>query len=283
MMILAATVFFGIEKLPVSADESRRDPVPAVGSGKTAENSSQPAPGDEQPVPMDRQTTEFVRGLILLLLPGTFEDSDGWGNEKRIQSGLNVDIDGGRVATSRRWKSVNHGSWKQVSGTLKNPEERFRLQLQHLPRSDSGVSRYQLKAEATVRATGRQQQWSYGVMLWSISAEAEFDIVLNASFSVEQRLADADGRSKLQLIPVVEKSHAEVTRFSLRRISHAKGSAVREFGSWFEWLIRDLVKKENRSLTEKINRKLQQKQDRLSVPLWFSSLPADAEPMPAVR
>lgn len=225
-------------------------------------------------------SSELIHGLVLLLLPDTFDDEDDWGREARIQSGLNVDFEDGRLQTSRRWKHVNHGSWKRVSGHLKSPAETLRLQLQRLPEAVDGAARYQLQAAATFRATGRQQQWNYGVMLWSISAEAEFDVALDATLRVQQSAAIVDGRPSLQLVPRVETAAARITRFSLRRISHAKGSAIREFGSWFEGLIQQRVARENQRLPERINRRLEQQQDRFVLPVWFQIPAADAAPTP---
>lgn len=249
------------------------------------ENSEQfPGPDSaagKLPEPLSPEVTEFVRGLILLSIPENFSDTSKWGTEARIQSGLNMDLEGLRLKTSRRWKDVNHGSWRRADEQLKNPADTFQIKLMLLPHDEPELRRYHLQAVATIRATGRQQQWNYGVMLWSISAEAEFDIALDVELDVRQQISVKDGRPQWSLTPTVETAAAKVTRFSLRRISHSKGSAIREFGSWFEGLINDRVSRMNNKLPDKINRKLAQKQDRLVVPLWFSPSPSGAVPTPA--
>lgn len=263
------------------------------------------APAADQSQPLSPEITQLIRGLVLLVVPETFEDTDDWGGEVRIQTGLDVDFDDGRLETRRRWKNVNHGSWTRASGLLVDPVRTFQIQVALLPKEqlaanpaatpasdqktdtaearDLGVSRYQLQAKASVHATGQQQQWNYGMMLWSLTADADIDVELDATFQVRQQYAQQDGRPQLQLHPVVETATARVTRFHLRKISHVKGSVAREFGSWFESLIDSRVKKLNQKLPAKINRKLQKEQDHLVLPLWFSGLPAGAAPTPAAR
>ena len=114
----------------------------------------------------------FIRSVALILLPQRFDDEDGWGDEKRIQSGLNVDFDGGKLKTSRRWNMVNHGTWLRGSGELVDPANTFTLRAIQLPDPDEETQRYEIHTSAKLQVNGRQQQWNYGVMLWSISADA---------------------------------------------------------------------------------------------------------------
>ena len=89
---------------------------------------------DEQERPFTPEATQFVKGMVLLLLPQTYTDDDDWGRQKKIQSGLNVDLDGLKVKTSRRWKDVNHGTWQRVDATLVDPREHFDLKIVILPK-----------------------------------------------------------------------------------------------------------------------------------------------------
>lgn len=220
-----------------------------------------------------REATDFIRGIALMLIPPEFEDDDGWGDEKRIQSGLRIRFDDGQLETNRRWKHVNHGTWLQATGKLVDPAERFQLNAARLPETEKGTQRYDVEVSARLRVTGRQQQWSYGVMLWSISAEAVADVTLHLVLDVKSKVVQTDNGTRLQFIPAVANAEAQLTNFSLRRISHMKGKAVQEFGDLFEGLIRKRVVRENKDLATRINTALEKQRERLEIPFdiagWF--------------
>ena len=80
-------------------------------------------------------------------------------------------------------------------------------------------------------------------------------------------------KARLRFLPNVTHAIARLNSFDLRRISHAKGRAVQEFGNALETLIRLYVERENRDLAAKINKALLRKADRLEIPFeigyWF--------------
>lgn len=224
---------------------------------------------------MPPEAIEFIRTVALLLIPHEFADDDDWGNKTRVQSGLNMRLDDGQLKTSRRWKHVNHGDWRQASGMLVNPDETFRLRAAGLPDPEQGTRRYAVDVAARLRVTGRQQQWSYGLMLWSISAEAIADVDLHLVLDVKSDLVQSTGGTKLRFLPQVREAEVNLTDFNLRRISHLKGKPVQEIGDWFEKLIRKRVSRENKKLAVRLNTVLEKKPERLEVPFdvagWFLS------------
>lgn len=222
--------------------------------------------GDTEEKPLTPAATDFVKGMALVLLPETYSDDDDWNSTKRIQSGLNVDVDGFKVKTSRRWKNVNHGTWQRVDASLVNPKDHFDLAISLLPKKDAAVPRYRVRAKLRLRATGRQQQWSFGAKLYSLSAEFVADVGLTADLHFKNELVKSDGDSKLRVVPHIENAQARLENFSLRRVSHAKGGAVREFGKVVESIVKRVIKKKNQKLTAKINGKITKKPERFEIP-----------------
>lgn len=225
----------------------------------------------ERPSQISSEATELIRGLILISLPETFEDSDDWGKEIRIQSGLNVELEKGKIHTSRRRKSVNHGRWVKATASLKDPQQTFKLQILKLPSPQKGVGRYQVTLGGRILATAHQQQWNTGVMLWSISSDAEVDIGASVTVDVTQDILQSENGWVIRILPSVTQSSVWLEDFRLRRVSHAKGSVVRELGEWAEPLVRRQINKLNRELTQKLNRELAKKPDRFEIPLWYAS------------
>ena len=216
---------------------------------------------------------QFIRGIVLLLLPEKFDDDDGWGDETRIQSGVNLRFEDGQLRTSRRWKHVNHGSWLQASGELVEPETTFQLAAVRLPDPDEDTQRYEIRVSTRLSVTARQQQWSYGLMLWSVSADAAADVSVRVVLDVKSEIVKTEKGTRLRFLPTVMDAAANLDSFDLRRVSHARGDVVQEFGTAFEKLAKAAVNRQNRDLAEKINKSLQKKPERLEIPFdlgsWF--------------
>ncbi len=213
--------------------------------------------------------TDRLQSILIPLIPETFEDDDDWGQEKRIQSGLNIRTRNGQVRTSRRWKTVNHGSWEKISASLLNPDQTFRLELTQLPETSSSILHYELQLSGQLRTLARQQQWSYGVMLWSVSAEADVEVSLTADFEVQQEFSSSTTGRSLRFQPVVRNAYFTLHSFRARRISHSKGTVPRQIGEWAEPLIQREVEKLNRDLTTKLNRTLTKYSHQFDLPVWL--------------
>ncbi|MEZ6039367.1 MAG: hypothetical protein R3C20_02600 [Planctomycetaceae bacterium] len=251
--------------------------------------------GDSQPpmpVTLSDEAHDFLRGMILLLLPEEFSDDDGWGNQRRIQSGLNVDISRGKLHTSRRWKNVNHGVWARVSARLVNPENTFQLRVTQLPNGTDEVAapsvgtgeftkpestRYSVECDVLVKAIGQRQQWNWGLSLWSVSADVDVGAKLLALVNVGRTVRTIDGKVQLRITPVIDTAEIHITHFRVNRISHVKGNVAREIGEMFQPLVMHAVRKANSGLAGKINRKIEKLGDRLNIPLWNSVFPSPTE------
>ncbi|MEQ9409030.1 MAG: hypothetical protein RIK87_14940 [Fuerstiella sp.] len=222
--------------------------------------------GPTQETPLSPAAVQFIRGMALLLLPDTYTDDDDWGTETRIQSGLNVRMDGLKVQTSRRWKQVRHGTWRRVDASLISPEDHFQLQVSLLPRQDRGVPRYHVHASMRLRATVRQQRWNLGIKLYSISADVLADVTFDADLHFRSEVTRSEEGGKLRVLPHIERADVRLQGFSLRRISHLKGGPVREFGHTMDWMIERAVRKKGDKLADKVNIKVAKKPERFEIP-----------------
>ncbi|MEO2017482.1 MAG: hypothetical protein ABGZ53_24275 [Fuerstiella sp.] len=242
-------------------------PAVAVTTLGFAVSSAQDIPvGPVEETPLPPHAIQFVKGMAILLLPESFEDDDDWGKKKRVQSGLNVTLNGLKVHTSRRWKDVRHGTWRRVTAVLVNPKEFFQLQISLLPRKSEGVPRYRVRASIRLNVTGQQQQWNMGLKLYSVSAVAEADLTFVADVQFRNQLVKTDDGGKLRVLPQVETANVRLTGFRLRRISHAKGGGVRLFGESIQTIVEHRIRKESEKLAGKINRKVEKKPERFEIP-----------------
>lgn len=222
--------------------------------------------GAEKEEPLAPAATMFVKGMALVLLPETYTDDDDWGGTKKIQSGLNVKLNGLKLDTSRRWKDVKHGTWQRVDATLVDPKQHFGLSISLLPKVERGVPRYRVRAKLRLRATGRQQRWNFGAKLYSLSSDIVADVAFTADLHFRTEVVKSDGSSKLRVLPHIENASAYLDGFSLRSVGHSKGGAVREFGKVIESIIKRSIKKKNAKLATKINGKIKKKPERFEIP-----------------
>ena len=240
-------------------------------AGQPAVPELTPDPTVEQPVPPEVQT--FIRELALVLLPPKFDDEDGWGDEKRIQSGLDIGFDDGKIKTHRRWKSVNHGSWIRASGSLVEPEKTMTLRIFRRMGAVPTEQIYRIQLLARANVSGTQQQWNHGVMFWSVSADAEADIQIDVNLRVRTDVVSKEGGgSSLQIQAEVTHAVMRLNGFSLKRISHVRGGMAREFGEAFEGIVRMAVDRQNKKLPKQINKALAKQKDKLQIPVDPGSL-----------
>ena len=216
--------------------------------------------------PLSPEATAFVKGMALLLLPETYSDDDDWGRTKRVQSGLNVDLDGLQLETSRRWKNVNHGTWRRVDASLVDPEERFDLRICFLPTENPAEPGYRVQAKLRLTASAVQQHWNRGLKLYSISADVSGDFTFDADVHFESDVITADGRPRVRILPVVDRAKLAMTGFRVNRVSHSKGTSARVFGETFESLVGNRVQRESARLAARINAKIRKKPERFEIP-----------------
>jgi hypothetical protein len=216
---------------------------------------------------MTPELTDAVRGLVLLLVPESIEDVDGWGKERRVQSGLNIELNDGRLETSRRHRFVNHGSWVRYRVRLENPAETFRIHIRLRQPGDTARSCYDVSIQARVHVIGQQQQWNLGVMLWSLTAEADVDVSLNTVLELSREIVHSESGWGLRLKPQIQTAFLEIERFRLQRISRGKGSLVHEAGEWLKPLIEQRVDRENKEIADRLNRSFAKNPERFVVPL----------------
>jgi hypothetical protein len=127
--------------------------------------------------------------------------------------------------------------------------------------------RFDIRASARLRVTGRQQQWNHGWRLWSLSADAIADVTLHVVLDVETTVEPVDGELAVLVRPQVITADVRLDSLDVRRISHFKGAAVRESTVWLEKLIQNRVRMESRDLAPRIQKALDRHRDRLMLPL----------------
>ena len=106
-------------------------------------------------------------------MPHEFSDEKKWGTQKKKWRGIKFrrDSDDGRLETKRRYKMVNHGTWKKYSAHLIDPEKEFTVQLRDMKSTPTGATEFDLHFGAHLKIDGRQSKWVNGMQLYSLSVD----------------------------------------------------------------------------------------------------------------
>jgi hypothetical protein len=244
------------------------------------------AASDAEVVALTPEATEFIRGMILLLVPKSVAEDDDWGRTTRVQSGLNVRLKDGQLRTSRRWKNVNHGLWSRAEVSLIEPEKNFTLSISILPPADNGNRRFQVNASTKLHIYGRQQQWNYGLRLFSVSAKGTARLSLSGIVQLGNEVVSEGGTTRLRIMPQLEDADILLSGFQLHSVSHMKGAAVREFGRSVRSLVERQVSNQEKRIVAKINQKIQATPEKFELSLGLLNVlvgspktqPADTTP-----
>ncbi len=260
--------------------------------------SAGPSPGLQPPVPvpfpggpvqpsllehLPSETTGLLTRLIVNNVPREFVDEKQWGKQKRIFAGWHISTDGLRLQTKRKWKEVNHGTWRRYEIHLIKPEKHLRAELTNLRPAPNDQVAFDLSVSARVLVLGRAARWEHGVQLYNLSAEAETDVDLLMQGVLGMTIDPTTLPPDVILKPHITAAELRASRLRMRRISKADGPLVRELGSQLEDVLQRKLADQQDRLVEKLNRALVQHEDDLRLSLHDlvanqMATPSESEP-----
>jgi len=211
----------------------------------------------------------FLTSLALDMLPNEYEDNRKWGGQKKRWDGLKVRVDGLQVRTKRRWKSVNHGTWKKYRLQLVDPDKYLSIKITDLESSGSGKFSFDLALQARLDVHGRLQEWNNGVRLLSVSTDAVADVDLIIRFDVTTSLDVSQFPPGVRIDPVADQAELRLSRLRVKRIGKADGPVVDELGDALKKFVRRKLEKDNAKLVAKINKQIAKNEDKLHLSIRF--------------
>lgn len=250
IQITLCTALWAIGRFPVTADQGPVSPA---------------APAQViNPTP---EFQELITGIVRQNIPDQFETRDDWGKTKEVWDGLHIRLDGLRLDTKRRKKTVNHGAWKLYRIRLIDPNEQFQIRVDNIRTTEDGRVAFDAWIQSRLDLFGRLSQWERGVQLFSLSANADAAVVLTMGCSIAARLDPTHLPPDVVFDARIESADLQMTDFRLRRISDVSGPIVRELGRGIRDLLEDELRKRRHELPERINRQIAKNPDRLRLSL----------------
>ena len=246
-------------------------------------NSQSPGPRDLKPAlnpypPVQGQKVDrkieltplaqkFMRNLALIAIPDQFEDDKKWGSTKRVQSGLSVRLEGGKLRTHRKWKQVKHGRWQKYFVEMVEPEKRFRMQVSNVVKSPDGAYHFDVSCFARLQVQARWQNWQLGVPMLRLTTEATTDVRLDARCELKMDFNYSAFPPSVELKPAVHAADIRVGNLHVRRLGQMKGRVAEEFSGAVKSVLNAEIARRRKDLPRKINKKIAKKQDDLKISL----------------
>lgn len=209
----------------------------------------------------------FLTGLARRHIPHTFSDNKKWNRTAERWDGLEFELDGLRLETRRRRKTVNHGNWQRYDVELLDPNREFVIRLNRLETREDGRLVADVDITSYVKAHGRFARWNHGVQLISLGVDARARITLNVVVSLGTELDFSQVPPAVVLDPIVESSRLSFQDFEVDRIGEIGGDVAQWLGDQCEGILRAKVEDQQEKITSKLNRAIDRNRDdlRLSV------------------
>lgn len=212
---------------------------------------------------------EILTKIVLDNMPHEYADDKKWGAQKKRWRGIKFrrDSDDGRLETKRRYKMVNHGTWRKYAAQLIDPNQEFTVELKDMKSLPSGATEFDLHFGARLKLDARQSKWVNGVQLYSVSVDGHAKLQLQVTCEMKTTMDFANFPPDLVFAPTVTNANIEVDEFRIDRVSKAGGEFAQQTTRHVRKLLNEKIDEKEEKLVEKLNKQLTKKKDslRLSV------------------
>jgi hypothetical protein len=237
-------------------------------NGEKGPAAQSPQKSTPESIDASENINRIIRRLALEAIPHTYNNDKDWGGQEQRWDGLKFRRDeGGRLETKRKWKMVNHGTWKKYSATLINPEQNFQVEVKNFHQAANGNLAFDVHFGTRLRFDARQAKWTKGVQLYSISADGHGKIRLMVSCELDIDMDISKFPPDFIFTPTVTHADLIVDEFRIDRVSKLGGEFAQQVTRAARKILDDEVAEKESDLVQKINRKLSENQDdfRLSL------------------
>jgi hypothetical protein len=220
-------------------------------------------PTVEPSPPVNESLSSLAQRIVLENLPKQFVDQRNWGHTTRVINGLHFDKDGDGLRIEKHTKEVKDGIWKQYRIDLVDPEHQLHVQIANLRQLDSSHSAFTVLLSAKLHADGRWEQWKDGVKLLNVNAAADSRIEarIDCEMTVDWKPVGLLGQITVE--PKVTGARLDLVDFDLKKVSKIEGRLAHELGERLKETLAKRLHDEEPKVVEKLNRAIQQRQDRL--------------------
>ena len=221
---------------------------------------------------------QWLTQLVLKHMPHEYNKDKNWGNQSKRWSGVKFrrDTDDGKLETKRRYKQVNHGTWRKYSAKLADPSKKFAVELADFGTTKDRRTEFDISFLADLTLDARQSKWVKGVQLYSVSAEGTATVRLSVHCELGIDMDLSRFPPELVLDPSVTKARIDVDKFDLQRVSKAGGEFAQQVTRLARKELDDKIDEHEKKLVKKINEEIEENRGKLRLSIadavklkWF--------------
>ncbi|MFN7730457.1 MAG: hypothetical protein ACK5OB_01045 [Pirellula sp.] len=221
-----------------------------------------------------QELSQWIRWLALMNLPPNIEDNRKWGRRKEVFDGVDMKMDGWRLDTKRKWKTVNHGTWSRYYIEFIDPANQLQvdvLKLQIHPTGKRFTTSIQIVAP--MKLFGRVSQFQRDVQWFSISTKADAVVAMRVDCDVEIRINPLVLPPEVEFRPSVTDASIELRQFDVSEISQIHGDVAEWLGDGLHRVLNRRLANYREKLVDKMNASIAKQQNKLklSAQAWFDS------------
>ena len=225
-------------------------------SNRTA-NSTQTDAGEK----IDKLLTR----LVLENIPHEFEDTKDWGRQVERWDGVKFQREGLKIATKRRKKLVNDGTWTRYSVQLRDPKEKFSIQIKNMRESTQNKFTLEVHFVSELSLAARHSKWLRGVQLFTVSAEGFASLRLVVSVDLEITPVSLKIPPDFIVSPVVKKADIELDEFRIDRIAKIGGEVSQQITKAIRSELDEKIEKKEPKLVLRMNKEINKNRDDLRI------------------
>ena len=236
---------------------------PSQGEQGPSERPAAVRPGTAPAAELPAQLQRWATNLLRENLPEEYHDRRQWGMQRDCLSGFDVRFEDGRLQTRRRYRPMNHGTWKRYQLRPIDPEQTLRVHIGPARPQPDGRTACTVELDARLHGLAQWVEWCHGLRLWSVTAEgdARVQLQLDCLYGVQWDLSQLP--PELLLKPEIVRADFRLADFELRRIGPLEGPVVEELGAVLRQLAQWQLNQQRKSLTKRLNQQVAKHQDQL--------------------
>jgi len=221
---------------------------------------------------------QLLTRLVLENIPHEFEDTKDWGRQVERWDGVKFRREGLKIETNRRKKLVNDGTWTRYSVQLRDPQEKFSIQIKNMQESVKNKFTLDVHFVSELSLKARHSKWLRGVQLFSVSAEGFASLRLVVSVDLEIKPVSLKFPPDFVVSPVVKKADIVLDEFRIDRIGKVGGEVSQQITKAIRAELDEKIEKKEPKLVQRLNKEINKNKDDLRISIadslhakWFST------------
>ena len=205
----------------------------------------------------------LLTAIVLDNLPHQYVDDKHWGKTSERWDGLDIRLDGHKIRTKRKKKTVRHGNWRKYEVTLVDPERQFHVRVLNSHVTPDGQWMFDVLIDAELYAFARNSRYVKGAQLYSLSVDADAVVQMRLTCKTAVRLDVSKIPADILLDAEVTDADLELKDFHVRRISKVGGEAAQQVTRSLRSVVERKLDEKEAKIVSKANQQIERHHDRL--------------------